>query len=186
MGGQLGFAITGGASLGERRGHFHKGIGLTVMEGYGLTETTASGTFNRARDGRNGTAGQPIPGTAVAIADDGEAWLRGPHVMSGYHCNPEATAEVIGADGWFKTGVLGEVDNDGFLRITGRREHIIVTAGGKNVAPAVLEDRMEAHPLVGAALAVGEGRPCVGALIPSTPTPCRPGPASTSAPRERH
>jgi long-chain acyl-CoA synthetase len=169
MGGRLRYAITGGASLGERLGHFYAGIGLTVMEGYGLTETTASGTFNRAGTPRIGSVGQPMPGTSVRISDDGEIWLRGPQVMSGYHHNPQATAQVIDADGWFQTGDLGALDADGYLRITGRRKEIIVTAGGKNVAPAVLEDRMGAHPIISQAMVVGEGRPFIGALITLDP-----------------
>ncbi len=169
MGGHLRFAITGGASLGERLGYFYAGIGLTVMEGYGLTETTASGTFNRAENPRIGSVGQPMPGTAVRIAEDGEISLRGPHVMAGYHNNPAATAEVIDEDGWFRTGDLGSLDPDGFLQITGRKKEIIVTAGGKNVAPAVLEDRMQAHNLIGATMVVGEGQPFIGALITLDP-----------------
>jgi long-chain acyl-CoA synthetase len=169
MGGRLRYAITGGASLGERLGSFYAGIGLTVMEGYGLTETTASGTFNRAENARIGSVGQPMPGTAVRIADDGEISLRGPHLMAGYHNNATATKAAIDDDGWFATGDLGRVDDDGFLHITGRKKDIIVTAGGKNVAPAVLEDRMQAHHLVGQALVVGEGRPFIGALITVSP-----------------
>jgi long-chain acyl-CoA synthetase len=169
MGGNLRFAITGGASLGERLGYFYAGIGVTVMEGYGLTETTASGTFNRAENSRIGTVGQPMPGTAVRIADDGEIWLRGPHVMAGYHHHPEATADAIDADGWFRTGDIGALDHDGFLRITGRKKEIIVTAGGKNVAPSVLEDRMQAHNLIGPTMVVGEGRAFIGALITLDP-----------------
>ncbi len=169
MGGQLRYAITGGASLGERLGYFYAGIGLTVMEGYGLTETTASGTYNRAEASRIGSVGQPMAGTEVRIADDGEIWLRGPYLMSGYHHNHEATAEVINADGWFVTGDLGTLDDDGYLRITGRKKEIIVTAGGKNVAPAVLEDRMAAHLIIGQAMVVGEGRPFIGALVTLDP-----------------
>ena len=169
MGGQLRYAITGGASLGERLGAFYAGIGLTVMEGYGLTETTASGTFNRAEAARIGSVGQPMPGTSVQIAEDGEIWLRGPHVMTGYHHNPSATAAVIDAEGWFQTGDLGSLDEQGYLRITGRKKEIIVTAGGKNVAPAVLEDRICAHHLVGQVMVVGEGRPFIGALITVDP-----------------
>ncbi len=165
MGGNLRYAITGGASLGERLGFFFAGMGVTVMEGYGLTETTASGTFNRADNPRIGSVGQPMPGTAVRIADDGEIWLRGPHVMAGYHNNPEATTEAITSDGWFQTGDLGEVDADGFLHITGRKKEIIVTAGGKNVAPAVLEDRMQAHNLIGPTMVVGDGQPFIAAII---------------------
>jgi len=169
MGGQLRYAITGGASLGERLGMFYAGIGLTVMEGYGLTETTASGTFNRAQSPRIGSVGQPMPGTAVRIAEDGEIWLRGPHVMAGYHNNLAATAEAIDADGWFHTGDLGALDADGYLSITGRKKEIIVTAGGKNVAPAVLEDRMQAHHLIGESIVVGEARPFIGALVTVDP-----------------
>lgn len=169
MGGELAFAITGGASLGERLGHFYAGIGLTVMEGYGLTETTASGTFNRADCARIGTVGQPMPGTGVRVADDGEIWLRGPHVMPGYHHQPEATGAVIDPDGWYRTGDLGRIDADGFLQITGRCKDMIVTAGGKNVAPQVLEDRIQAHQLISHALVVGEGRPFVACLITLDP-----------------
>ena len=169
MGGHLRFAITGGASLGERLGHFYAGIGLTVMEGYGMTESTASGAYNRAGLGRIGTVGQPMPGTAIRIGDDGEIWLRGPHVMAGYHNQPEATAELIDAEGWLHTGDLGRLDDDGFLVITGRTKDLIVTAGGKNVAPAVLEDRIMANPLVSHAVVVGEGRPFVAALITLDP-----------------
>ncbi|HYN56298.1 MAG TPA: long-chain fatty acid--CoA ligase [Motilibacterales bacterium] len=169
MGGELRYAITGGASLGERLGSFYAGIGLAVMEGYGLTETTASGTFNRAEAPQIGSVGQPMPGTSVRIADDGEIWLKGLHVMAGYHNNPEATAEVIDADGWFQTGDLGNLDAQGYLRITGRKKEIIVTAGGKNVAPVVLEDRMGASNLISQAMVVGEGRPFIGALITLDP-----------------
>ncbi len=169
MGGNLRYAITGGASLGERLGFFFAGMGLTVMEGYGLTETTASGTFNRAENPRIGSVGQPMPGTAVRIADDGEIWLRGPHVMAGYHNNPTATDDAITADGWFQTGDLGDVDADGFLHITGRKKEIIVTAGGKNVAPAVLEDRMQAHNLIGPTMVVGDGQPFIAAIITLDP-----------------
>ncbi len=169
MGGELRYAITGGASLGARLGNFYAGIGLTVMEGYGLTETTASGTFNRAEAPQIGSVGQPMPGTAVRIADDGEIWLRGPYVMAGYHNNPDATAQVIDTDGWFQTGDLGALDAEGYLRITGRKKEIIVTAGGKNVAPAVLEDRMGANNLISQAMVVGEGRPFIGALVTLDP-----------------
>ncbi|MGB8019875.1 MAG: AMP-dependent synthetase/ligase [Candidatus Nanopelagicales bacterium] len=169
MGGQLSYAITGGASLGERLGHFYAGIGLTVVEGYGLTESTASGTFNRAEGPRIGSVGQPMPGTAVRIAEDGEIWLRGPHIMAGYHRNATDTAELIDAEGWLRTGDLGSMDAEGYLRITGRKKEMIVTAGGKNVAPAVLEDRIQANVLVSQAIVVGEGRPFVGALITLDP-----------------
>mgnify|MGYP000849602820 CR=1 FL=1 len=169
MGDRLHFAITGGASLGERLGYFYAGIGLTVMEGYGLTETTASATFNRAENPRIGTVGQPMPGTAVRIDEDGEILVRGPQVMAGYHNSRAATDEVIDNEGWLRTGDMGALDAEGFLRITGRKKEIIVTAGGKNVAPSVLEDRMQAHNLIGPTMVVGEGRPFIGALITLDP-----------------
>jgi len=165
LGGHVRYAISGGAALGTRLGHFYRGIGLTVLEGYGLTETTAAATVNRTEALRLGTVGLPIPGTAVRIGDDGEILIRGGHVMRGYWHNEAATKEVIDADGWFHTGDLGELDGDGFLTITGRKKEIIVTAGGKNVAPTVLEDRLRAHPLVSQCVVVGDGRPYIGCLI---------------------
>jgi long-chain acyl-CoA synthetase len=164
LGGEVRYAVSGGAPLGDRLGHFYRGLGLTVLEGYGLTETTAPTTVNRPGAVRIGTVGTPFPGTAVRIADDGEVQVRGPHVFRGYHGAPEATAEAFD-DGWFRTGDLGELDETGSLRITGRSKEIIVTAGGKNVAPAVLEDRLRGHPLVSQVVVVGDGRPFVGALL---------------------
>jgi long-chain acyl-CoA synthetase len=164
LGGQVEWAISGGAPLGERLGHFYRGIGLKVLEGYGLTETTAPATVNMPGRTKIGTVGLPLPGTAVRLASDGEIEVQGPHVFAGYHQNPTATAEVFD-DGWFRTGDLGSLDDDGFLRITGRKKEIIVTAGGKNVAPAVLEDRIRAHPLVSQCVVVGDQRPFIGALI---------------------
>lgn len=165
LGGRAKYAVSGGAGLGERLGHFFAGIGLLVMEGYGLTETTGPSAFNRPETPKIGTVGQAMAGTAVRIADDGEVWLRGPHVMRCYHNNPEATAEAIDSEGWFHTGDIGVLDSDGYLSITGRKKEIIITAGGKNVAPAVLEDRVQASRLVSYAMVVGEGRPFIGALI---------------------
>jgi long-chain acyl-CoA synthetase len=164
LGGQVEWAISGGAPLGERLGHFYRGVGLKVLEGYGLTETTAPATVNLPGRTKIGTVGPPLPGTAVRLAADGEIEVQGPHVFAGYHGNPSATAEAFD-DGWFRTGDLGSLDDDGFLRITGRKKEIIVTAGGKNVAPAVLEDRLRAHPLVSQCVVVGDGRPFIGALI---------------------
>jgi long-chain acyl-CoA synthetase len=165
IGGRCVGAISGGAPLGERLGHFFRGIGVTVFEGYGLTETTAAAAVNHDAALRIGTVGRPLPGVDVAIADDGEVLLRGGVVMRGYWRNEQATAEAIDADGWFHTGDLGELDNQGFLRITGRKKEILVTAGGKNVAPAVLEDRLRAHKLVSQCIVVGDGRPFIAALI---------------------
>ncbi len=165
LGGRCAGAISGGAPLGERLGHFFRGIGVTVYEGYGLTETTAAAAVNHDAAFRMGTVGRPLPGTDAAIADDGEVLLRGPIVMRGYWRNEQATAEAIDAAGWFHTGDVGELDSQGFLRITGRKKEILVTAGGKNVAPAVLEDRLRAHPLVSQCIVVGDQKPFIAALI---------------------
>jgi long-chain acyl-CoA synthetase len=165
LGGEAQWAISGGAPLGDRLAHFYRGIGVTVLEGYGLTETTAALCVNTPDDQRIGTVGRPLPGTEVRVGDDGELSFRGLQVFDGYWHNDEATAEAIDTDGWFATGDLGEVDADGFVRITGRKKEIIVTAGGKNVAPAVLEDRVRAHPLVSQCLVVGDGKPFVAALV---------------------
>ena len=164
LGGRCEFAVSGGAPLGDRLGHFYRGIGVTVLEGYGLTETTAALTVNLPDAQKVGTVGRPIPGTAVRIADDGELLFKGGQVFTGYWENPEATAEAL-QDGWFHTGDVGEVDDEGFVRITGRKKEILVTAGGKNVAPAVLEDRVRASALVSQCLVVGDGQPFIGALV---------------------
>lgn len=164
LGGKAKFAISGGAPLGERLGHFYRGIGLQVLEGYGLTESTSATAVNRPRSVKIGTVGPPFPGTSMRIEDDGEISIAGPHVFRGYHNNPEATAESL-VDGWFHTGDLGTFDDDGNLRITGRLKEIIVTAGGKNVAPAVLEDRLRGHPIVSQVVVVGDARPFIGALV---------------------
>ncbi|MFE2045014.1 AMP-dependent synthetase/ligase [Streptomyces sp. NPDC059477] len=164
LGGRGEYAISGGAPLGERLGHFFRGIGFTVLEGYGLTETCAATTFNPWDRQKIGTVGQPLPGSVVRIADDGEVLLHGEHLFKEYWNNPAATAEAL-ADGWFHSGDVGTLDEDGYLRITGRKKEIIVTAGGKNVAPAVIEDRIRAHALIAECMVVGDGRPFVGALI---------------------
>lgn len=164
MGGRVQYAVSGGAPLGTRLGHFFRGIGVTILEGYGLTETTAPATVNLPTALRIGTVGVPLPGVSVKVADDGEVLVRGINVFRGYHGNEAATAEAI-RDGWFHTGDLGEIDADGFLRITGRKKEILVTAGGKNVAPAVLEDRLRAHPLVSQCIVVGDAKPFIAALI---------------------
>ncbi len=165
LGGRCAGAISGGAPLGERLGHFFRGIGVTIFEGYGLTETTAAAAVNHDAALRIGTVGRPLPGVDAAIADDGEVLLRGGIVMRGYWKNEQATTEAIDADGWFRTGDIGELDAQGFLRITGRKKEILVTAGGKNVAPAVLEDRLRAHKLVSQCLVVGDQRPFIAALV---------------------
>ncbi len=164
LGGKAQYAISGGAPLGERLGHFFRGIGLVVLEGYGLTETTAPTSVNLPAMVRIGTVGPPLPGTRARVADDGEILLAGPHVFRGYWNNPEATAEAF-SDGWFKTGDLGEITDDGCLKVTGRKKEIIVTAGGKNVAPGLLEDRLRAHPLISQTIVVGDQQPFVAALV---------------------
>jgi long-chain acyl-CoA synthetase len=164
VGGRVIAAVSGSAPLGERLGHFFRGVGLPVLEGYGLTETTAGITVNTLDAQRVGTVGRPVPGHAVRIADDGEVLVSGPIVFRRYWHNDAATAEAF-TDGWFHTGDVGELDDDGYLRITGRKKELIVTAGGKNVSPAVLEDRLRAHPLVSQCLVVGDGKPFIAALI---------------------
>ncbi len=164
LGGRARWAISGSAPLGERLGHFYRGLGLTVLEGYGLTENNAACTVNRPALSKIGTVGTPLPGLEVKIADDGEILMRGDQLFSGYHHNPDATAEAFN-DGWFSTGDIGTVDEDGYLTITGRKKEIIVTAGGKNVAPAVLEDRLRAYPLISQCVVVGDGKPYIAALI---------------------
>ncbi|MEU2515067.1 AMP-dependent synthetase/ligase [Streptomyces syringium] len=164
LGGRATHAISGGAPLGERLGHFYRGIGFTVLEGYGLTETCAATAFNPWDRQKIGSVGQPLPGSVVRIADDGEVLLHGEHLFTGYWNNEQATKEAL-SDGWFHTGDLGTLDEDGYLAITGRKKEIIVTAGGKNVAPAVIEDRIRSHALIAECMVVGDGRPFVGALI---------------------
>jgi long-chain acyl-CoA synthetase len=169
LGGRCRYAVSGGAPLGERLGHFYRGIGLTVLEGYGLTETTAAVTVNRPDAFKIGTVGQPLPGTGIRVAEDGELLVRGGQVFAGYWHQGEATSAVLERDGWFHTGDVGEIDEEGFVRITGRIKEILVTAGGKNVAPSVLEDRVRAHRLVSQCLVVGDGRPFIAALVTIDP-----------------
>ncbi|MCK0440982.1 long-chain fatty acid--CoA ligase [Gordonia alkaliphila] len=168
LGGQCEMAISGGAPLGARLGHFFRGVGIPVYEGYGLTETTAAITVNTPGHVRMGTVGRPIPGNTVRIADDGEVLLNGAVVFAGYWQNTDATAESL-SDGWFHTGDLGTLDQDGYLKITGRKKEIIVTAGGKNVSPAPMEDIMRAHPLISQAMVVGDQQPFIGTLITLDP-----------------
>ncbi|WP_432892187.1 AMP-dependent synthetase/ligase [Kribbella sp. CA-245084] len=171
LGGQVQYAVSGGAPLGDRLGHFFRGIGVPVLEGYGLTETTAAVAVNLPDDIRIGTVGRPLPGVtvAVAVAEDGELLFKGGQVMQGYWKNDEATAAAIDAEGWFHTGDLGEFDVDGFIKITGRKKEILVTAGGKNVAPSMLEDQIRLHPLISQCMVVGDGKPFIAALITIDP-----------------
>ena len=168
MGGRCSVAITGGGALGETLTHFYRGIGVPAYEGYGLTETCAAITVNGPGVQRIGTVGRPVAGNAVRIAENGEIELRGPVVFEQYWQNSDATRDAF-HDGWFKTGDLGELDADGYLRITGRAKEIIVTAGGKNVVPGPLEEQLRSHQVIGHAMLVGEGRPFVSALIALDP-----------------
>ena len=165
VGGQVRYAISGGAALGERLGHFFRGAGITILEGYGMTELSAAVTVNRPSRNKIGTVGLAIPGASVRIADDGEILFTGPMAFSGYWQNDAATAEVLDQDGSIRTGDIGSLDDEGFLRITGRQKELIVTAGGRTCSPAVLEDRLRSHPLISQCMVVGDGRPYVAALV---------------------
>ena len=164
MGGRVKYAISGGGPLGARLGHFYRAIGLIVLEGYGLTETTAPVTIGRPDNLKIGKVGFPLPGCGVQIAEDGEIWLRGSNVLKGYWNNSDATSSTFDGE-WFKTGDIGELDEDGFLAITGRKKELIITAGGKNVAPALLEDPLRANPLVSQAVVIGDAKPFVSVLL---------------------
>jgi long-chain acyl-CoA synthetase len=164
MGGRVRHAMTGGSGMDRQLGLFFAGAGVTVYEGYGLTETTAAATANPPERTRYGTVGQPIPGTSVHIARDGEIWVHGANVFSGYLGRPKDTDSVL-HDGWLATGDLGALDEDGYLTITGRKKEILVTSGGKSVAPTGLEERVRAHPLVAQCIAVGNDRPYIAALV---------------------
>ncbi len=168
MGGRVVYAVSGSAPLGPRLGHFFRSLGVIILEGYGLTETTAPATVNLATKSKIGTVGPVLPGVSVRLADDGEVQVRGINVFSEYWRNPEATAEAFDGD-WFKTGDIGSFDADGFLTITGRKKEIIVTAGGKNVAPAALEDPIRANPIVGQVVVVGDHKPFISALVTLDP-----------------
>ncbi|MFC8046880.1 AMP-dependent synthetase/ligase [Nocardia sp. NPDC057353] len=168
LGGQCEAAVSGGGPLGARLGHFFRGVGVTIYEGYGLTESTAAVTVNTPEHIRVGSVGRPIEGHAAKIAEDGELLIKGSVIFGGYWGNSEATEDAF-VDGWFKTGDLGSIDGDGFVTITGRKKEIIVTAGGKNVSPAVLEDSLRAHPLISQVMVVGDGKPFIAALVTLDP-----------------
>jgi long-chain acyl-CoA synthetase len=165
VGAKVTYAVSGGAPLGKRLGHFFRGAGITVLEGYGMTETSATATVNKPSRNKVGTVGQPLPGVTARIADDGEIMLRGGVIFAGYWSNDAATKEILQEGGWLHTGDLGSLDDEGFLRVTGRKKELIVTAGGKNVAPTVLEDRLRAHPLISQVMVVGDNRPFIACLI---------------------
>ncbi|MDQ1203808.1 long-chain fatty acid--CoA ligase [Microbacterium sp. SORGH_AS_0862] len=168
MGGQVRYAVSGSAPLGPRLGHFFHSLGVHILEGYGLTETTAPATVNLATRSKIGTVGPAIPGVGIRLAEDGEIQVRGVNVFKEYWQNPEATAAAFDGD-WFKTGDLGSLDDDGYLTITGRKKEIIVTAGGKNVAPAALEDPIRANPIIGQVVVVGDQKPFISALVTLDP-----------------
>ena len=165
LGGRAQWAVSGGAALSPRLGHFFRGAGVTVLEGYGLTETTAPVSVNRPERPKIGSVGQPLPGVAVRIADDGEVQVAGKSIFPAYWRDETSTKDAFTADGYYATGDIGELDEEGYLTITGRKKEMIVTAGGKNVAPAVLEDRMRTHSLISQCMVVGDGRPFVGVLV---------------------
>ncbi|MFJ4045561.1 AMP-dependent synthetase/ligase [Microbacterium sp. NPDC089987] len=164
MGGNVSYAVSGSAPLGARLGHFFHSLGIVILEGYGLTETTAPATVNLAHKSKIGTVGPALPGVGVRLADDGEIEVKGINVFKEYWNNPEAT-EAAFDDGWFRTGDLGSFDSEGFLTITGRKKEIIVTAGGKNVAPAMLEDPIRSNPIVGQVVVLGDQKPFISALV---------------------
>jgi long-chain acyl-CoA synthetase len=169
LGGRVEAALSGGAPLSPRLGHFFRGAGINILEGYGLTETTAASSVNVRSAQKIGSVGRPIPGTRIKIAPDGEVLIKGPVVAQGYWQNAAATAESMSEDGFFKSGDLGRIDEDGYLFIVGRKKEIIVTSGGKNVAPEVLEDRLRAHPLISQCMVVGDNKPFIAALITLDP-----------------
>jgi long-chain acyl-CoA synthetase len=164
MGGRVRHAMSGGSGMNRQLGLFFEGAGVTVFEGYGLTESTAAATANPPERTRYGTVGQPIPGTTVHIAEDGEVWLHGANIFSGYLGDPKSTDAVL-HDGWLATGDLGALDEDGYLTITGRKKEILVTSGGKSVSPVGLEERVRGHPLVAQCIVVGNDRPYIAALV---------------------
>jgi long-chain acyl-CoA synthetase len=169
MGGNVVYAVSGSAPLGPRLGHFFHSLGVVILEGYGLTETTAPATVNLADKSKIGTVGPALPGVGVRLGEDGEIEVRGVNVFKEYWNNPEATAEAFSDGGWFRTGDIGSFDSEGFLTITGRKKEIIVTAGGKNVAPAALEDPIRANPIIGQVVVVGDQRPFISALVTLDP-----------------
>jgi long-chain acyl-CoA synthetase len=164
LGGRVQFAVSGSAPLGLRLGHFYRSLGVSILEGYGLTETTAPLTVNVPSNFKIGTVGPPLPGVSIRIADDGEIEGKGIDIFAGYWKNEKASKEAFN-DGWFKTGDIGTIDEDGYLSITGRKKEIIVTAGGKNVSPAVLEDPIRANSIIDQVIVVGEQKPFIAALV---------------------
>jgi long-chain acyl-CoA synthetase len=168
FGGQLRLAVSGAAPINPEILRFFDAAGVLVLEGWGMTETSTAATISTPDDFKIGTIGKPFPGCEVRIAEDGEILVKGPNVFQGYHKNEEATRETI-VDGWLHTGDIGEIDSDGFIKITGRKKDIIITAGGKNITPANLEADIKQHPLVSQAVVVGDRRPYLVALVTLDP-----------------
>ena len=183
LGGRLTHALAGGAPLGDRLGHVFRGAGIPVLEGYGMTETTGAATATSPGDHKVGRVGRPLPGTAVRVSREGELLVRGPHIFSGYWSDEPADLRPV-EDGWLATGDLGEIDDEGFVRVTGRMREILVTAGGKNVSPGPLEDAVRAHPLVDQCLVVGDARPYVAALLTLDPQAARSWAESNGRPHD--
>ncbi|HEU5104587.1 MAG TPA: long-chain fatty acid--CoA ligase [Solirubrobacterales bacterium] len=168
FGGRIRLAVSGAAPINPEILHFFDAAGVLVLEGWGMTETSTAATISTPEDFKVGTIGKPFPGCEVKIADDGEILVKGPNVFQGYHKNPEATKETI-VDGWLHTGDIGEIEPDGFIKITGRKKDIIITAGGKNITPANLEAEIKQHPLVSQCVVVGDRRPYLVALVTLDP-----------------
>jgi long-chain acyl-CoA synthetase len=164
MGGNVKYAVSGGAPLGPRLGHFYRSLDVKILEGYGLTETSAPATVNRADKFKIGTVGPALPGNGIKIAEDGEVFVKGIAVFAGYWNNEKATKETFEGE-WFKTGDIGELDDDGYLKITGRKKEIIVTSAGKNVSPALLEDPIRSNQIIGQVVVVGDQKPFISALV---------------------
>jgi long-chain acyl-CoA synthetase len=168
FGGKLRLAVSGAAPINPEILRFFDAAGVLVLEGWGMTETSTAATISTPDDFKVGTIGKPFPGCEVKIADDGEILVKGPNVFQGYHKNEEATREAI-VDGWLHTGDIGEIESDGFIKITGRKKDIIITAGGKNITPANLEAEIKQHPLVSQTVVVGDRRPYLVALVTLDP-----------------
>jgi long-chain acyl-CoA synthetase len=169
LGGRLRIAISGGAPLAKEIAEFFDALGITILEGYGLTECTSAATVNRSTRYRLGTVGPALPGTELRLGDDGELFIRSPTVFAGYLKDEAATREILDGDGWLSSGDIAEIDGEGFVTITDRKKDILITAGGKNVAPANLENDLKAHPEISQALVIGDRRPFVAALVTLDP-----------------
>ena len=185
VGGHVAWAVRGGAPLGGRLGHFFRGAGITILEGWGMTETSGPVTFNLPGAQRIGSVGVPLPGYAVQIASDGEILVTGSGVFQGYWLNPQAARDAFDGN-WFRTGDLGRVDYDGFVYLARRKKELIITATGQNIAPAALEDAVREHWLIDECVLTGDQRPYIGALVTLDPAGGRPAEAAEEAARRHH